>query len=111
MRCKRVKEAIFKKTSKKNQLNKSFNEKLEIPNKNDFIVIFIWHEALDDYNKHTFETYHIWKENDNIKFYFLESTHKQSTIYKIVYRFIIQNLPVKFKYGISKNIIIWCWHF
>ena len=52
-------------------LNTFFNEPLKTPSASDFIVIFIWHEAADKYNRHTFETYHIWKTNDNIEFYFL----------------------------------------
>lgn len=58
------------------KLNEYFNEQLVKPKENDFIVVFIWHEAMDKYNKHTFETYKTWKENENITFYFLNLEYK-----------------------------------
>ncbi|QTY27916.1 hypothetical protein [Flavobacterium sp. CS20] len=66
-----LRKKYFKNLPTIDELNNFFNEKLEIPEENDFIVVFIWHEAMDKFNQHTFETYHTWKENDNIKFYFL----------------------------------------
>lgn len=71
-----LKKRYFKNLPTITELNGFFNEKLEMPYLNDFLVVFIWHEKTDKYNKHTFETYHTWKENDNIKFYFLELNYK-----------------------------------
>ncbi|MCU0351089.1 MAG: hypothetical protein MUF43_09715 [Flavobacterium sp.] len=53
------------------QLQVYFNEPLQKPIGSNFIVIFIWHQAMDAYNKHTFETYHTWKENPELMIYFL----------------------------------------
>lgn len=66
-----LRKKYFKNLPTIEELNKFFNEKLELPLENNFIIVFIWHEAMDKYNKHTFETYHTWKENNNTKFYFL----------------------------------------
>ena len=52
-------------------LSPFFKEAIAFSKTADFVVIFIWHEVADKYNKHTFETYHTWKENDNIDFYFV----------------------------------------
>mgnify|MGYP006284477289 CR=1 FL=1 len=69
-----LKKRYFKKLPSLKELNLFFNEVIEIPEPENFIVVFIWHEAADKYNKHTFETYHTWKQNNNISFYFLELT-------------------------------------
>lgn len=53
------------------QLQVFFNEPLKKPLESSFIVVFIWHQAMDKYNKHTFETYHTWKENTDLSIYFL----------------------------------------
>lgn len=66
-----LKKKYFQKLPNLEELNIFFNETISVPEEDNFIVVFIWHEAMDKYNKHTFETYHTWKENDNIKFYFL----------------------------------------
>jgi len=66
-----LRKKYFKKLPSIGQLNSYFKEELEKPEQHNFIVIFVWHEAVDTYNKHTFETYHTWQENDNIAFYFL----------------------------------------
>lgn len=67
----KLKKRYFKKLPTIDVLDNYFNEKLETPKATNFVVVFIWHQALDKYNKHTFETYQTWKENDNIEFYFL----------------------------------------
>ncbi|WP_297332088.1 hypothetical protein [Flavobacterium sp.] len=67
-----LKKKYFKDLPDLKRLNTYLNEQLVTPQGNNFIVIFIWHEAADKYNKHTFETYHAWKEDDNITFYFLD---------------------------------------
>jgi hypothetical protein len=66
-----LKKKYFKKLPSLKELDKFFNEKLDIPTGDNFIVVFIWHIAMDKYNKHTFETFHTWKENNDIKCYFL----------------------------------------
>ncbi|MEH1009468.1 hypothetical protein VDP25_17145 [Winogradskyella sp. ECml5-4] len=66
-----LKKKYSKKLPSLEKLNMFFNEKIKMPSKDNFAIVFIWHKATDKYNKHTFETYHTWKENNNIKFYFL----------------------------------------
>ncbi len=66
-----LKKKYFQKLPHLEELNEFFNETMSIPEEGNFIVVFIWHEAMDKYNKHTFETYQTWKENDTIKIYFL----------------------------------------
>lgn len=69
-------DAIKKKYHKKSpsiyELNALFIESLVKPTKGDYTVVFMWMKGLGVYNQHTFETYHIWKENPNINFYFLD---------------------------------------
>ena len=66
-----LRKKYFKKQPALDSLNEYFNEELKVPEKDHFIVIFIWIKETDSYNKHTFETYNTWKDNDNIEFYFL----------------------------------------
>lgn len=61
----------FKKSPTIFDLNKYFVEELKAPKKDNFIVIFVWIQEANFYNKHTFETYNTWRDNDNIEFYFL----------------------------------------
>lgn len=66
-----LRKKYFKKLPAINGLNEYFNETLKVPEKNHFVVIFIWIKEADFFNKHTFETYNTWKESVNIEFYFL----------------------------------------
>ncbi len=67
----KLKKNYFKKLPDLDSLNLFFKYKITKPNDNEFVVIFIWHQVADKYNKHTFETYHTWKNDQNITFYFL----------------------------------------
>jgi hypothetical protein len=67
-----LRKKYFKNLPTLEELNNFFNEDLQLPVENNFVIVFIWHEAMDKYNKHTFETYQTWKENNNMKFYFLD---------------------------------------
>jgi hypothetical protein len=67
-----LRKKYFKNLPTLEELNNFFNEELQLPVENNFVIVFIWHEAMDKYNKHTFETYQTWKENNNMKFYFLD---------------------------------------
>lgn len=67
-----LRKRYFKKLPTLPELNTFFTETIENPKPGDYVIIFIWHEVADKYNKHSFETYHTWKANDNITFYFLE---------------------------------------
>tara|TARA_R100001369_G_scaffold84943_2_gene118171 strand:+ start:57 stop:590 length:534 start_codon:yes stop_codon:yes gene_type:complete len=68
------------------ELNSHFTTTLNKPEINNFTVIFVWmqEQELDTetkhvfelYHQHAFETYHIWKENNNIEFYFLDMNYK-----------------------------------
>lgn len=68
---KNIKKKYLKDLPTIDELDEFFNVNLEPPKENHFIVIFIWIQQADLYNKHTFETYNTWKLNDNIEFYFL----------------------------------------
>ncbi len=68
------------------ELNSYFSTTLDKPENNNFTVIFVWMQEqeldTDDtkyvfktYNQHAFETYHIWKEQNNIEFYFLDMNY------------------------------------
>lgn len=67
----KLKKNYHKNLPSVDQLQVFFNEPLQKPMESNFIVIFIWHQAMDKYNKHTFETYHTWKENPDLSIYFL----------------------------------------
>lgn len=73
---KELKKKYFKKSPSLDQLNTYFNEELLTPEQHGFIVIFIWHQVADQYNKHTFETFHTWKDQDFIKIYFLNLSYE-----------------------------------
>ena len=66
-----LKKKYFKKIPDLIELNPFFVEESQLPKPDHFIVIIIWHEIMDGYNKHTFETYHTWKDNSDIDIYFL----------------------------------------
>ena len=72
----RLKKKYYKKLPDLYGINTYFKEELQTPESDNFIVIFIWHELMDEYNRHTFETYQAWKEDENISFYFLELDFK-----------------------------------
>lgn len=64
------------------ELNSYFTQALDKPEKNNFTVVFLWmyeqevdadrKYAFELYHQHAFETYLIWKEKNNIEFYFLD---------------------------------------
>ncbi|OYU85705.1 MAG: hypothetical protein CFE24_00420 [Flavobacterium sp. BFFFF2] len=66
-----LKKKYYKDLPTLDQLNVFFNGEIAFPNESNYVVIFIWHQATDQYNKHTFETYKAWKEDKNLAIYFL----------------------------------------
>ena len=66
-----LKKKYYKKLPNIYELSALFNESLAKPTKGHYTVVFMWMKGLGIYNQHTFETYHVWKENSNINFYFL----------------------------------------
>ncbi len=67
-----IKKKYHKKSPNIHELNALFNQGLKKPTKGHYIIVFMWMKGLGVYNQHTFETYHVWKENPNIKIYFLD---------------------------------------
>ncbi len=67
----RLKKSYHKSLPTLDELNVFFNETITKPSESAYVVIFVWHEAADKYNKHTFDTYQAWKNDDNLTIYFL----------------------------------------
>ena len=66
-----IKKKYQKKLPNISEVDTFFNEELIKPNGENYIIIFMWMKGLGLYNEHTFDTYNVWKENDNLDFYFL----------------------------------------
>lgn len=67
----RLKRSYHKSLPTLDELNVYFNETIAKPSESAYVVIFVWHEAADKYNKHTFDTYKAWKNDDDLTMYFL----------------------------------------
>ncbi len=67
-----IKKKYHKDLPNISELSTFFKEDIKKPIENEYVIIFMWMKGLGIYNEHTFDTYNIWKDNNNIKFYFLD---------------------------------------